>query len=421
MVEINLVLLKKHAEDISVLYVEDDELIREQTKVFLSRFFPKIETAVDGLDGLDKFKTHNYDLVISDINMPNMNGIEMIKAIRELRPEQIVLVTSAYNDSEYLMQLINLEVMRFISKPFENKAFLVVLYKIVEELTNAKEKQRLENELSLLSKRSQVVIDEVNIGIVLIKDNEVEMANKAFLDIGDFESFDTLKLEMPDIGVLFVEADNCINASSNSEFIAQLQTAKENEKKVRVIKDSNTYEYRVSHKIIEDENLHILTFTDITAIHDSLYEDEHTHLPIKKFVLEKIDILKKSSHKFKVFLLSINNYKNVTKWYGKHEAIRLEVEFADKLNLLRTKLLPNVFIGHFGVNQFIIIQDMEDSMDFYQAVRKIALSAIKLKDEHQLSETDFHLTCNSIDKTIDSSSTLDDIEIEIINGFDNIS
>lgn len=164
MVEINLVKLKNYGEDISVLYVEDDELIREQTKIFLARFFPKIEVAVDGKDGLDKFKIQKYNLVISDINMPNMNGIEMIKAIRELEPEQIVLVTSAYNDSEYLMQLINLEVMRFISKPFENKPFLIVLYKIVQELISKKEKQRLENELTLLSQRAQVIVDEINVG-----------------------------------------------------------------------------------------------------------------------------------------------------------------------------------------------------------------------------------------------------------------
>jgi len=421
MVEINLVKLKKYGKDISILYAEDDELIREQTKIFLARFFSNIDVAEDGLIGLQKFKTKKYDLVISDINMPNMNGIEMIKAIRELIPEQIVLVTSAYNDSEYLMQLINLEVMRFISKPFENKPFLIVLYKIVEELANTKEKQRLENELIQLSKRAQVIVDEINIGILLIKNNEIEVANKAFLDMGGFDSLETLKLEMPDIGVLFEEALNCINAPLNSEFIAQLQTAKEDEKKVRMVKNSKTFEYKVSYKKMDGEDLHILTFTDITAIHNALFKDEHTGLPIKKFILEKIDIYQKSLNEFKVIMLSIKNFKNVSKWYGKKEAIDIEVEFANKLKALKAELSPTAFIGHFGVNQFVIIGHIDDFKFFYQKVKNITIDSLKLKPNHESSNIDFHLSCIAQDMTIDSSSTLHDIEVTIINCFDDLS
>ena len=419
--DINLVLLKKHGEHISVLYVEDDELIREQTTVFLSRFFPNIDSAEDGLIGLEKYKQKQYDLVISDINMPNMNGIEMIKAIREITPHQIILVTSAYNDSEHLTQLINLEVMRFVSKPFENKPFLIVLYKIVEELMHEREKQKLENDLILMSKRAQEIVDEIDVGIVLLKDDKVEMANKAFLDIGDFDSLETLLLEMPDIGVLFEETQHCLNATTNAEFILQLQSVNEDEKKVRIIQNSKTYEYRVSYKQMDDKSSHILTFTDITAIHNSLNKDTHTNLPMKKFILEKIEIFIKSTNKFKIILLSVKNFNNVIKWYGKNEAIELEVAFANKLKAIKEKLLPNLFIGHFGQNQFIVIEYLDDSEEFYEEVKNITITSLHLKDKHEFSSTDFHLTCLSLKKVIDSNTSQSDLEVDLINSFESLS
>ena len=420
--EINLIKLKKYGSNISVLYVEDDELIREQTKLFLERFFPSIQVAIDGAEGLDKFKASKFDLVITDINMPNMNGIEMIKAIREIVPHQIVLVTSAYNDSEYLMQLINLEVMRFISKPFENKPFLIVLYKIVQELMAEKEKKKLKGQVSTLSRRAQIIVDEVNIGIVIIKNNEIEMANKAFLTIGDFDSIETLKLEMPEIGILFEDAAHCINAQTNFEFITQLQNVKEDEKKVRIINNSKTYEYKVSSKKIqEEENSYILTFTDITAIHNALFKDEHTNLPIKRFILEKLEVYQKSTSKFKILLLSIKNFNNIIKWYGKKEANEAEIDFANKLQIIKKEHLPNVFIGHFAQNQFVVIQYFDDSDNFYNEVKKILVTSLHVKPNHQASSIDFNLSCKSIQKVIDSNATLESIEVDIVNSFEELS
>ena len=419
--EINLVKLKKHGVFISVLYVEDDELIREQTKVFLKRFFPNIDVANDGAKGLELFKEKSYDLVITDINMPNMNGIEMIKSIRAIKPQQIVLVTSAYNDSEHLTQLINLEVMRFISKPFENKPFLIVLYKIVEELIHEREVQELERDLHLLTQRSQEIIDEINIGIVLIKDDKIELANKAFLKIGDFNSFETLVLEMPDIGVLFEDANHCINATSNAEFLLQTQTLKEDEKKVRIIKKSKTYEYKVSYKKMQGEDTHILTFTDITAIHNALFKDPHTNLPIRKFILEKLETFQKSTSKFVILLLSVKNFHNVIKWYGKNEAIDIEIAFANKLKTLKKRYLPNLFIGHFSQNQFLAIHYIDDSKKFYEEVQKITITSLHLQSTQDLSKIDFHLSCLYKEKEVDSDITLANLEIEIINEFETLS
>ena len=124
MIDINIVKLKKYASICSVLYVEDDGVIREATASFLGRFFPDVVLAEDGEEGINLYKSRAFDVVITDINMPHMNGIEMIQDIKEINYEQPIIVTSAYNDSENLMKLIELDVDRFVLKPFISSFYM---------------------------------------------------------------------------------------------------------------------------------------------------------------------------------------------------------------------------------------------------------------------------------------------------------
>ncbi len=413
--DINIVKLKKYASECSVLYVEDDELIRTQTANFLGRFFPNVILAEDGQIGLSKYKKQKFDVVITDINMPHLNGIEMIEAIKEINYEQIILVTSAHNDSEYLMKLINLHVMRFILKPFDNKQFLYVLYKIVEELSNQKETKRQQYKIRQLSKNAQIIVDEIKVGIVIIKDNKIDMVNRAFLDIGEFDSLETLKLEMPEIGVLFVQSDHCVNATTNSEFIKKLQSLSDDEKKVRIIREKKTYEYQITSTKLEDEDSYILTFSDVTAIHNALYRDSYTKLPVRKFVLEKIEILKQYTNELNIILLSVKNFDNITKWYGKAEAISVEVEFATTVIGVIKKYAPATFIGHFSKNQIIVISDPNDLESLHKALHDIRLQT---RISTQNEKANFQLSIMARILQLDASKKLNELEVDLVSAYE---
>ena len=121
-------LAEKHP-DIRLLYVEDDESLRENTLRLLSSFFPTIDSANHGQEGLDKYKQEEYDIVISDLRMPVMGGIEMVRQIKELNSDQIVIITSAHDETDYLLKLITMGVGSFILKPLDLEQFLSVLIK----------------------------------------------------------------------------------------------------------------------------------------------------------------------------------------------------------------------------------------------------------------------------------------------------
>jgi len=419
-VDINIVKLKKYAKACSVLYVEDDELIRSQTATFLGRFFPDVVLAEDGAQGLALYKKREFDVVITDINMPNMNGIEMIEGIKEVYYDQLIIVTSAHNDSENLMKFINLDVSRFILKPFNNKQFLYVLYKIAEELTFSKESMNLQNEVIALSKKSQKIIDHIDLGIVLIKNNKISMANNAFLEIGGFDSYETLELEMPEIGVLFEAAKHCISVDTNVALIDELQQTSKEDSKVRIISNTKTIEYQVNLTHIEEDDSYIISFTDITALHNAMSIDEHTKLPLRKFILEKIDLLKQKSSILPLIYISIKHFTHVEKMFGKRAGTEIEVEFAIIIKNLVSIKLAKSFVGYFSKNAFVIIPigNSGEIKELFKTLETIKVSSSVIEERHQNSKEPIELLANLKLKSLDTSKDLTQIEIEMINMFD---
>ena len=129
--------LKEAAQGITVLYVEDDRELRENTRRLLATFFMEVDTAENGKEGLDKYQKGSYDLIITDINMPVMNGVKMVEHIRLLDSKQIILVISAHDESRYLVELINLGVDNFVMKPLDIKQFLSALDKAIKMIKYA--------------------------------------------------------------------------------------------------------------------------------------------------------------------------------------------------------------------------------------------------------------------------------------------
>lgn len=107
-----------------ILYVEDDDCIRGSFKMFFDMFH-NVHEAQDGKDGLSKFnKLDNLDLIITDISMPLMNGLDMVEEIRKINKEITVYVISAFDDERYTNKAEELNIARFISKPLNVKEIL---------------------------------------------------------------------------------------------------------------------------------------------------------------------------------------------------------------------------------------------------------------------------------------------------------
>lgn len=138
----------EYSKQLTLLYVEDSKESRESTLLVFKIFFDNIIVATDGQDGLEKFKNNaNIDIVISDINMPIMNGLEMSKEIVKIDPSIPILISSAYNEVSYFMEAIKIGVEGYLLKPLELDQFVKSLGKAIETIRLKKENYEYETSL----------------------------------------------------------------------------------------------------------------------------------------------------------------------------------------------------------------------------------------------------------------------------------
>ena len=148
--------IEKYTKNLTVLYVEDNKEAREANVIMLNEFFENVILAVDGEDGLEKFKNNKIDLIISDINMPNMNGLIMFEKIREIDKDVKLVLLTAFNELEYYEAALKLNIDGYLLKPINLIPLLNVLDKVVTQL---KLKEELEKTTNLL-KQYQNAMDK---------------------------------------------------------------------------------------------------------------------------------------------------------------------------------------------------------------------------------------------------------------------
>ncbi|EDZ63479.1 response regulator receiver (CheY-like) modulated diguanylate cyclase/phosphodiesterase [Sulfurimonas gotlandica GD1] len=139
--------LIKSTKKLSILYVEDDKLARDSTLKFLETFFLKIDIAVDGEQAYAKKQLKKYDIIITDINMPKLNGIELIEKIRKHDASTPILILSAYDDRDYFVQSIKFGVDGYILKPVELGQFNTIISKIVKRIDLERSLSEYQNNL----------------------------------------------------------------------------------------------------------------------------------------------------------------------------------------------------------------------------------------------------------------------------------
>jgi DNA-binding response OmpR family regulator len=121
--------LLKELKDISILCVEDEDGIREMVVSTLKYYFNEVYEACDGNEGYELYEYYKPKIVLTDIQMKDCNGLELVKKIRETDPDTMIIMLTAYSNEEYLMELINLNINHFILKPLNLKKLNVALEK----------------------------------------------------------------------------------------------------------------------------------------------------------------------------------------------------------------------------------------------------------------------------------------------------
>ena len=145
----------------TILYVEDDFDILEEVVFFLKKKFGTIFTAKNGEEGLSMFKKHNPTMVITDIQMPKLNGLDMVELIRNQNSEVPIIITSAFNETQMLLKAIDIGVDSYLLKPMDFTELLNQIEKLIKpivlenELADSKEKLKM---MEILEKKEKELV-----------------------------------------------------------------------------------------------------------------------------------------------------------------------------------------------------------------------------------------------------------------------
>jgi YesN/AraC family two-component response regulator len=151
-------MLKEEYKNLKILYVEDEELIRTNAVSYLQRLFHNIYEASNAIEAISIIKKYSPHIVISDIKMPKTNGLDMIREIREYDKKTKFIVLSAFIDTKYLLDAIDLGLVKYLPKPIKHETLYPLLMKCAKDI--------FEDELSKKYISKECYFDNINENLV---------------------------------------------------------------------------------------------------------------------------------------------------------------------------------------------------------------------------------------------------------------
>lgn len=171
-----------YGKSLKVLFVEDNKEVREQLLKLLYNFFSHIDIASDGIVALEKYHEFNcindsyYDIIITDLSMPKMDGFEFAKEVMQKNPHQVIVVISAHTESSKLLKLIEIGIYKFLRKPVDYREFISYFSSIISKI------KREKNYLNIETKVEKLKEENENLNNQIEKDKLTSIYNRKFLD-----------------------------------------------------------------------------------------------------------------------------------------------------------------------------------------------------------------------------------------------
>ena len=116
-----------------ILVVDDEESIREFFQIMLKREGYEVLTASNGREGFEVFKKNPVDVIISDIQMPEMSGMDLLQKVKEADPEMVMIMVTAFGSTDTAVEAMKLGAYDYLQKPFKIDEVKIILKQALEK------------------------------------------------------------------------------------------------------------------------------------------------------------------------------------------------------------------------------------------------------------------------------------------------
>jgi len=300
--------LKLAGKAFSVLYVEDNDKLREYASKLLHKFFKNVYTASDGVDGLKIFKKKKTPIVITDIKMPHMNGMELTKQIKVISPDTKVIIMSAFDSRDYLYSAIEFGATRFLKKPVNINEFAQVLQDTIEDIIKSQNFKIFHANLkNIFNYQSSIV--------VMMKGSELTFVNQMFLDFFKVDNIEDFIEKNGNLGDLFLEHKGFLYNSINKNWYDEISLNPQKLYNIKIQdKDEDFKHFILKYQEIPDKKSYgIISFDDVTELnllklYDSIQVKNDEILKDSKAMYKLLEVIKRNNAKIELH----NFYKGLS-------------------------------------------------------------------------------------------------------------
>lgn len=410
--------LQQECKELTLLYVEDDKTLSAATHKTLNSFFKSITLAYDGKEGLSKYKEQDYDIVITDIMMPFMDGKEMSRHIHALNPDQAIIVMSAHDDARYLMELIEIGIYKFIQKPPNLQQLAQCILSTAININNAKQVAVLatstRQDLAESQELLRTIIDTAPVRIFWKdKDSKYLGCNKLFAQDAGVDSQEEL-IGKSDFDLVWKEqAQGYVNddkkvMDSGKEKIAYEESQTHQDGSVIWVTTSKTPLLNGNNEIIGL----LGTYIDVTKQKEAMieiqkakddlgYQAEHdilTGLPNRTLYLDRLHQAIKQAlrkdNKIGVVFIDLDRFKEINDTLGHETGDKVVKLLGERLS---EQLRRVDTIARFGGDEFILlVENLNNMVDLNEVLHKLM----------KAMETPFNLENHSLYLTLSAGVSI---------------
>jgi PAS domain S-box-containing protein len=354
-----------YLKSLNVLYVEDEPTTAKKFSSILRKIFNEVFYAPNGLEALDIFENNNINLIISDINMPILDGLELSKRVRQIDQNIPIILISARNESDTLLEAIDLNIDSYILKP-------ISLDNFIEKIDGVSKKIEAKENQKILDQYKQV-IDDASIVIKFDIDGKITYINKQYSEITGY------KLE--EIRGNYFNFNQHIDEKSSIylELWEKIRDKEEWKGRLRnYTKDKN--EYIIDSTIIPildiNKNLkeYICISNDVT---DQISLNNLLNVEIKNYQ----NNLTNKSHLLSEYQRGFNEITSIAKLDNQFNIITVNSRFLRILDLSRKELINKNFFSFVNSqenNCIKLLDDLEDK----KASKQIIIFDTKKEKKH---------------------------------------
>jgi diguanylate cyclase (GGDEF)-like protein len=386
--------MKQYNNIAKILYVEDEDGVRKGFLKTLRRYAKEVYEASNGEEGLELYKLHNPDIVVTDIKMPKMNGIDMSKEIKKINSKQSIIVTTAHSESNYLFEAIKLQLDGYILKPVDKK---ILKNKILDIVQYQEIKKEIKKNINLMNEIANL---QDNLLMVYDDSKNIIFLNQMFLDFFMINNKAEFIEKYHTICNLFVKHKDFYTCKDKDIYCSKDFENFSDDKRVVSLIDYRsmvTKAFLVNIKNIESSKHKVYTFTEITTIttkknefEKKAFVDELTKISnrakFNKILAQEIIDYKVTNDHLSIIFFDIDHFKKFNDTYGHQIGDNILTELA---LLVGVNLRDTDLFARWGGEEFVILLPKAN----INSAVMIAESKRKLIENH-IFKDDLKVTCS---------------------------